>query len=48
MALDDIIQKDPVLDTPSATDLANDPRKWDERFQFHVSTHVSIADLTTR
>ena len=46
MALTDIIQKAPVLDTPGAADLAEFPGKWEERFQFHVSTHVSIANLT--
>ena len=45
MALDEIIQKRAVVDTPSATDLAARPDEWANRFQFHVSTHVAIADI---
>ena len=48
MALDEIIQKRAVVDTPSATDLAARPDEWANRFQFHVSTHVAIADMTDK
>ena len=46
MALADIIKKSPVIDTPRATDLAEKPHEWDERFRHHVSTHVVLADMT--
>ena len=46
MALEEIIQKSVVVDTPSASDLAARPDEWANRFQFHVSTHVAIADTT--
>lgn len=46
MALEEIIQKSVVVDTPSASDLAAKPGEWANRFQFHVSTHVAIADTT--
>lgn len=46
MALNEIIQKNVVVDTPSASDLAERPSEWANRFQFHVSTHVAIADMT--
>lgn len=48
MALDDIIKKSPVIDTPRATDLAERPHEWEERFRFHVSTHVTLADMTNK
>ena len=48
MALNDIIRKSVVVDTPSATDLATKPDEWADRFQFHVSTHVAIADMTDK
>ena len=48
MALEDIIQKSPVVDTPSASDLAARPRECENRFQFHVSTHVTIADMADK
>ncbi len=48
MALDEIIQKNVVVDTPSASDLAARPDEWANRFQFHVSTHVAIADMTDK
>ena len=48
MALDKIIQKSAVVDTPSASDLAARPDEWANRFQFHVSTHVAIADMTDK
>lgn len=48
MALEDIIQKSPVVDTPSASDLATRPSECENRFQFHVSTHVTIADMTDK
>ena len=48
MALEDIIQKSPVVDTPSASDLAARPGECENRFQFHVSTHVTIADMTDK
>ena len=48
MALNEIIQKNVVVDTPSASDLAERPSEWANRFQFHVSTHVAIADMTDK
>lgn len=48
MALEDIIQKSSVVDTPSASDLAQRPDEWENRFQFHVLTHVEIADMTDK
>ena len=48
MALNEIIQKSVVVDTPSASDLAARPDEWADRFQFHVSTHVAIADMTDK
>ena len=48
MALEDIIQKSPVVDTPSASDLAARPGEYENRFLFHVSTHVTIADMTDK
>ena len=48
MALNEIIQKNVVVDTPSASDLAVRPGEWANRFQFHVSTHVAIADMTDK
>ena len=48
MALDEIIKKSVVVDTPRASDLAARPEEWADRFQFHVSTHVAIADLTDK
>ena len=48
MALDEIIQKSVVVDTPRAEDLAARPAEWADRFQFHVSTHVAIADMTDK
>ena len=48
MALDDIIQKSVVVDTPSASDLAAKPEEWASRFRFHVGTHVAIADMTDK
>ncbi len=48
MALEEIIQKSVVVDTPRAEDLAARPAEWADRFQFHVSTHVAIADMTDK
>ena len=48
MALEDIIQKRAVIDTPRASDLAARPEEWKNRFQFHVSTHVALADMTDK
>lgn len=48
MALADIIKKSSVIDTPRATDLAERPHEWEERFRFHVSTHVTLADMTNK
>ncbi len=48
MALEEIIQKSVVVDTPSASDLAARPGEWANRFQFHVSTHVAIADMADK
>lgn len=48
MPLQDIIQKQHVIDTPSASDLAAEPNRWEERFKFHVLTHVPIANLTDK
>ena len=48
MALEDIIQKRAVVDTPRASDLAARPDEWENRFLFHVSTHVAIADMTDK
>ena len=48
MALEQIIQKQPVIDTPRASDLAASCGEYENRFQFHVSTHVAIADLVNK
>ena len=48
MALDEIIKKNVVVDTPRAADLAARPEEWADRFQFHVATHVAIADMTDK
>jgi len=48
MGLEQIIQKERVIGTPSALDLARDPEEYEKRFNFHVSTYVSIADLTDK
>ena len=48
MALDEIIQKSAVVDTPRASDLAAKPDEWADRFQLHVSTHVAMADMTDK
>ena len=48
MPLQDIIQKQHVIDTPSASDLAAEPSRWEDRFKFHVLTHVPIANLTDK
>ena len=48
MGLEQIIQKQPVIDTPNASDLAANPGEYEERFKFHVSTYVTVADLTNR
>jgi len=48
MGLEQVIQKKPVIDTPSASDLAANPSDYEARFRFHVSTYVSIADLTSK
>ncbi len=48
MALEEIRQKRTVIDTPRASDLAARPDEWENRFQFHVSTHVTLADMTDK
>ncbi len=48
MALAEIIRKSTVVDTPRASDLATRPAEWTDIFQFHVSTHVAIADMTDK
>lgn len=48
MSLESIITKQPIIDTPSAAALAENPQHYDERFSFHVETHVSIADLADK
>ena len=48
MALEDIIRKRAVIDTPRASDLAERPEEWKNRFQFHVTTHVALADMTDK
>ena len=48
MALADIIDKEPTIATPSASDLAKFPEEWESKFQFHVATYVAIADVKSR
>lgn len=48
MGLEQIIEKQPVITTPRAIDIAESPQEFEERFKFHVSTHVGIANLTSQ
>jgi len=48
MGLEQIIEKQTVIGTPSASDLAANPSDYEARFKIHVSTYVSIADLNNK
>ena len=45
MPLEHIIQKDPLITTPSAQDIADSPESWEARFKFHVSTYFAIPEV---
>jgi hypothetical protein len=48
MTLETIISKQPVIETPTARDLAAAPKEYAERFAFHVETHVTVADFADK
>ena len=37
MSLETIIAKQPIIDTPTAQNLADNPQEYAERFKFHVT-----------
>ena len=45
MSLADIIDKERIIHTPYARDLAESPKEWESRFKFHVTTYVVLADI---
>ena len=45
MPLEHIIQKDPLITTPSAQDIADSPESWEARFKFHDSTYFAIPEV---
>ena len=48
MTLDKIISKQPIIDTPTALALAEAPQEYEDRFTFHVETHVTVPDLADK
>ncbi|MFN8469223.1 MAG: hypothetical protein U0X20_26950 [Caldilineaceae bacterium] len=48
MTLETIITKEPVIETPTARALAEEPKEYEARFTFHVNTHVTVADLADK
>ena len=45
MPLADIIDKERIIHTPYAKDLAESPKDWESRFRFHVSTYVVLEEI---
>ncbi len=45
MPLADIIDKERIIHTPYAQDLAESPKDWENRFRFHVSTYVVLEEI---
>ena len=45
MPLKDIIEKERIIHTPSAQDLAKSPKDWGNRFRYHVSTYIVLEDI---
>ena len=48
MPLADIIEKDQTLYTPSAQEIADSPREYEDKFRFHVATYVPIMDIESK
>ena len=48
MALEDIIQKERIISTPLAQDIADSPEEQERKFKLHVDTYVAIADIKSR
>ncbi len=48
MSLETIISKQTIIGTPTARDLAADPKEYAKQFAFHVETHVTVADLADK
>ena len=45
MPLADIIQKEPLITTPSAHDIASSPQRWETSFGIHVATYFAIPEV---
>ena len=48
MPLADIMQKEPIIYTPLAKEVADSPEEQEKKFKFHVATYVAIADIENR
>lgn len=48
MSLGDIIQKQEIVYTPLAQEIAHFPEEQESKFKFHVTTYVTIADIENR
>ena len=48
MPLEDIIQKERTIYTPSAQEIADSPEEQEVKFKFHVATYVALADMENR
>ena len=45
MPLVDVINKERIIHTPYAQDLAESPKDWESRFRFHVGTYIVFEDI---
>lgn len=45
MPLADIIQKEPLITTPSAHDIASSPQRWETSFGIHVATYFALPEV---
>ena len=45
MPLVDVINKERIIHTPYAQDLAKLPKDWESRFRFHVGTYIVFEDI---
>ena len=48
MPLEDIIQKERTIYTPSAQEIAESPEEQETKFKFHVATYVAFPDMESR
>ena len=48
MPLEDIIQKERIIYTPLAQEIADSPEEQEVKFKFHVATYVALADMESR